>query len=216
MPNNISLNRLNELLEQNSLSSQNIREISSFVTTSLVDYCNDFSYDEVGRVRDLQEKNLFAYFNAAAIVIGAHGQAAWNRAISLSHIASLCDVLKEEYSGREYEMMRIMIITTAILSNSTKLNEMVRPKFKGSMPSKFMAFRDTNAQEWFEKIVKTRLSILVKVYNKGSMEDAKQYLFFSVAHQLHHDNPSRYPYDNSKTESAALMDILTSFINRYQ
>ncbi len=215
MLTNISLNRLNEIFEKDSLSSQDIKDLSSYVTMSLVEYCNDFSFDEIGRVKDLQEKNLYYYFLAASATIGV-SERSHEDIMKSSRIRLICDSVEEDFSGIECEMMKIVMVGRGILATSTRPSEVVRPKFQGTMPSKFMAFRDTQAQEWFEDIVKTRLAILAKVYGKGGMEAAKDYLFFSVAHQAHHDNPSRYPYDSSKTESAALMDILTSFINRYQ
>lgn len=212
--NNISFETLERLLEKSIISTNDRFQIDSFVSASLANFCNDIKPNEMEKVRILEEKNLYRYTNAACIVLGIYGEDAFNKLFTTSPFSGMYYELTLKYSGKELQKFFIIIMITMLLSLTEKgNNQIVTPVFEGTMPQKFMSFRNQTAKDWFGKLVTTKTYILANIHEKASWEDTKSHLFANMAYQLHHSNPIKYNIDTNMSMNDALMNIMRKFID---
>ena len=211
--NNISFDTLERLLGKSTITTNERWQIDSFVFASLADFCNDIRPNEIEKVHNLEEKNLYRYLNAVSIILGIYGQEAFTKLTISSPFSDVIYELKKEYSGKELEKNFIMIITRMLLAlGGSGGNQITTPIFHGEMPQKFMSFRNQTAKDWFDKLVATKVYVLANIYEKTSWEDAKSHLFANIAFQLHHSNPIKYNIDRNVSINDALKNILRKFI----
>ena len=83
--NNISFDTLERLLAKSNISTNDRFQIDSYVSASLVDFCNDIRPNEIEKVHVLEEKNLYRYINAACIVLGIYGKEAFDKLLKRHH-----------------------------------------------------------------------------------------------------------------------------------
>lgn len=211
--NNISFDTLERLLAKSNISTNDRFQIDSYVSASLVDFCNDIRPNEIEKVHVLEEKNLYRYINAACIVLGIYGKEAFDKLLKTSPFATMYCELALEYSGKELEKNFIIIMIKMLLAlGGSGGSQMATPVFEGEMPQKFMSFRNQTAKDWFGKLVTTKVYILANIYEKASWEEAKSHLFANMAYQLHHSNPIKYNIDTNVSMNDALMNIMRKFI----
>lgn len=211
--NNISFDTLERLLGKRTITTNDRWQIDSFVSASLVDFCNDIRPNEIEKVHTLEEKNLYRYLNASSIILGIYGQEVFTRLLMSSPFSDVLYELKKEYSGKELEKSFIIIMTKMALAlGGNGGNQIATPIFEGEMPQKFMSFRNQTAKDWFGKLVATKVYVLANIYEKTSWEEAKSHLFANMAYQLHHSNPIKYNIDTNVSMNDALKNIMQKFI----
>ncbi len=208
---NISFNELKKLLDKNNLTTDERYLIDSYVHISLVDYCGNLNLYDKEKVQYLEEENLYRYLHAASTALGLYGNALEEL---LTHVpfSSLAFGFKNRYSGSRLERKAIELFIKMMLSCNSKA-DLNTPYFEGEMPQKFMSFRNQTAQEWFKEFVNINILILITVYEKMTIEDARVHLLASVAYQLHHNNPVKYAISSNMSIDEALKSILKKFIN---
>ena len=211
--NNISFDTLERLLEKSTISTNDRFQLDSYVSASLVEFCNDIRPNEIERVHTLEEKNLYRYLNATSIILGIYGEETFTKVLMKSPFSDVLYELKKEYSGKELEKNFIIIMTKMALALGGGGTQIATPIFEGEMPQKFMSFRNQTAKDWFGKLVANKIYILANIYEKSSWEEAKSHLFANMAYQLHYSNPTKYNIDTNVSMNDALKNIILKFID---
>ena len=200
-------------MEKSTISTNDRFQLDSYVSASLVEFCNDIRPNEIERVHTLEEKNLYRYLNATSIILGIYGEETFTKVLMKSPFSDVLYELKKEYSGKELEKNFIIIMTKMALALGGGGTQIATPIFEGEMPQKFMSFRNQTAKDWFGKLVANKIYILANIYEKSSWEEAKSHLFANMAYQLHYSNPTKYNIDTNVSMNDALKNIILKFID---
>lgn len=204
----ISFKNVQNLLNKNSLTTNERYLIDSHVQPSLVCCLSNLNYNEIEKVYYLEEENLYRYLFAAATALGLYGNAL-DTLLERPPFSYIAFGFRNRYCGSTLEKNAIELLIKMILSNGKDIST---PHFEGNIPQKFMISQNQKGQEWFESFVHSNISILIAVYEKMTIEDARAHLLANMAYQLYHNNPQKYAIHSKMSMDESLKFVLKKFI----
>lgn len=201
------------VLNQPTLSINDRYKLDAFPFVSLTHYCSDLSANEIGPTRLIEEKNLNSFFNILMAMLGVQCQEQIQRLIStdLTCIEIIKEV-KKKSSGIDRDCILLKIFTKYMLSSIAHSRDITKPTIQGKMPQKMFSFRQSTADEWFNKIVTIKLESTAKVYRYMGREEAVTHVFSSFAHSFYNFNPSKYDISRCPDTNEAIYTILKSVV----
>lgn len=211
----ITASELDSLLKKTTPYSQReLMQMASFSFPSLAERLDGLSYSEKSSVLRIEGENLYHYFGACRVAIGAD-EKGLNTLLSLYNTASMISQIKsiaaEESSTKiEENEMYCILIVKMILSNC---DAQFRVKIQGQVPQKLFSFRQTTADEWFSTITGYYTKITSRVLSLNGINAAAEFLFMQCAWHMHHSQPNKYQINS--VDRSILLDLAKQFITEF-
>ena len=202
------------ILKKETLTKEDRFKLQRVQFRSLAGEYSDLSYNEIGEVNSLEEKNLYKIINATAILLGVYGEDVRQQVLGTRAISRLYSVSRDySISEKDWERARFQLSIASILSEFSD-NPKAWPVFDGKIPSRPFKFRQITAETWYKDIVSFLSIFTGNVLVKCGEEDAFAYICAVIAHHLHQTQPDRYPASSLTDENQAIHDILVAYIDR--
>ena len=188
-------------------------QLDSFAMIPLADFCGDIRPNELLKVQHLESDNIFHTLNIIGSLLGMVSNEYLLPLLRMDPFSTVIMEAKKMYSGEELYRVLFYVLTRLLLNNGNLLNGR-KVSFQGEMPQKFMSFRQTTANQWFEKYVDLKLSTVWNVLTKLGIEDAHAHLLASTAYALYNSQPNEFNISNCSNLDEAIKYILTSWLTR--
>jgi hypothetical protein len=220
--NMTSFKEYNSLLHLQKYNNEQLLKLAQYPYESLVSLCENVSFYERNKIKEIEDLNIWHFINALNLLFGLASkeeQELFNANLMKEPLRTAVYLSQQEASPQNRFITFIELACKILLSNGGKKGMFLDPidiKIDGNMPRDLFKSRQNIGNEWFNKFVENKLSVLKMAYNKSSPETAYAIVLKSIAYSLYNFTPYRYHIRYCKDEDEALHLILKVFINNIQ
>lgn len=209
----ISFDEADSIMNKQKLCPQDVYRLQSFIVYSpLYSSFSDLTNTELMQINYLESKNIYRFMNAVAIICGIYGDAR-QTLFKTDGARFFINGAHEKYP-HDPKLAKQTIFNVLIKYMLSGFSIQKSTLFEGRMPQKLFQFRQSTAEEWYNRYVNHTCYFSSRIYTDLGEEMALIYTLGSIAYYLNNSQPFKYYASSSdKNMNDAIYSILNKFIS---
>jgi hypothetical protein len=215
-----------QIINSKSISDDDVRLIASnfIVGQTLVEFIGNFKYSEINEVNYLESKNLIRIINIFLMVLKINDK--YHYFYESKEVKMLLDIVgtnKEINKLTEvqinYSLFNSLIkYALSITESGDKMD--LKAKFYGKVPSKFLSFRQDQADRWLDHFCDYFLQYVSEIKYYTDSQKTLNYVMTNIAFYLIKSQPRRYSIKQGEnidtTVSRIIKELYDSIGDRFE